>query len=106
MTTYIDMLQEDTLASYPLTIEAQHVDMGTLMNTFMGAASEEAAHGNDAVYTQPVVYDMINALNHMETTENDLRSFKTYIEEERANAQGTSGLHDALSACSIRMIST
>ena len=97
MTTYIDMLQEDTLASYPLTIEAQHVDMGTLMNTFMGAASEEAAHGNDAVYTQPVVYDMINALNHMETTENDLRSFKTYIEEERANAQGTSGLHDALS---------
>lgn len=97
MTTYIDMLQEDTLASYPLTIEAQHVDMGTLMSTFMGAASEEAAHGNDAVYTQPVVYDMINALNHMETTENDLRSFKTYIEEERANAQGTSGLHDALS---------
>lgn len=38
MTTYIDTLQEDTLSSYPLTLEASHMDMGTLLETFMGKA--------------------------------------------------------------------
>ena len=43
MTTYIDALQEDTLSSYPLTLEAQHMDIGTLMETFIGKASSEGA---------------------------------------------------------------
>ncbi len=95
MTAYINTLQEDTLSSYPLTIEATYVDIGTLMSTFMNAAQSGHNHEKDAVYSKPVVYDMINALNNMETTENDLASFKEYIEAEHADPE--SALSEAIS---------
>ncbi len=89
MTTYINVLQEDTLASYPLTLEATTVDIGTLMQTFMGNASENGEeHEKDAVYSQSVMLEMFNSLNNIETTENDLKSFKTYLEQEMAKEDG------------------
>ena len=96
MTSYINILQEDTLSSYPLSIQATEVDIGTLMSTFMGMASDSGdVHDKDAVYSQSVLYDMVNALNNMETTENDLKSFKAYIDSEYADE--SSALHEALS---------
>ena len=95
MTTYINAVQEDTLSSYPLTLEATTVDVGTLMRTFMGLDSEEDdAHDLDAVYSQSVMADMINALNNLESTENDLKAFKAYLQKEM-NKPGN-GLSDAL----------
>ncbi len=98
MTTYINMVQEDTLSSYPLTIQATNVDLSTLMETFVGVAEEsQDSHDLDKVYSQAVIYDMINAMNNIETTENDLKSFKAFIEKERADENSTSGLKEALS---------
>lgn len=85
MTSYINQIQEDTLSSYPLTIEATTVDLSTVMQTFMGAATSAQGHDKDAIYSQPVLFDMINALNNMETTENDLETFKAFIDEELAS---------------------
>ncbi len=96
MTTYIDTVQEDTLSSYPLTLEAQQIDIGTLLETFIGAAESVAEHENDAVYQKSMVYDMINALNEMEVNENDLKSFKEYIEKERNNPDNELNLQEAL----------
>ena len=79
MTTYIDTVQEETLSSYPLTLEAQHMDIGTLMQTFMGSAQSGNDHDNDAVYQKGMIYDMINAMNSMETKENDLKAKKETI---------------------------
>lgn len=95
MTVYINTLQEDTLSSYPLTIQATHTDMSTLMTTFMASAESSYTHENDAVYSKPAIYEMINALNSMETSENDLASFKDFIETERADP--ASPLHEAIS---------
>lgn len=96
MTNYINALQEDTLSSYPLTIQATNVDISTLMETFMGTALDaNIDHDKDAIYSQPVMLEMINALNNMESTENDLRSFKKHIEKEMNNKD--SKLNDALS---------
>jgi len=95
MTTYINTVQEDTLSSYPLTIEATHTDMGTLMSTFIGAAQSAHAHEKDAVYSKPAVYDMMNAINNLESTKNDLAAFKDYIEAERADLE--SSLYEAIS---------
>lgn len=97
MTNYINAVQEDTLSSYPLTLEAQHVDIGTLMRTFIGAAKSSHDHDKDAVYAKGMIYDLINSLNNMETTENDLASFKKYIEAERAKEDGSNKLKDAIS---------
>lgn len=97
MTTYIDALQEDTLSSYPLTLESQHIDASSLLQTFMDQAQSETEHENDAVYQKGMIYDMINALNSMETTENDLKAFKKYIEEKRSDESSDSGLYEAVS---------
>lgn len=84
-TTFIDSVQEETLSSYPLTIEAQSVDVSTLLSTFMGKAKSISEHENDAVYQKAMLYEMMNTMNSLETKENDLRAFKEYIEKERAN---------------------
>lgn len=99
MTTYINTVQEETLSSYPLTLEATTVDLGTLMQTFMGVGSDNGEeHDLNAVYSQSVMLDMINALNNMESTRNDLKSFKSYL-ENRAKEAG-SPLEDALTGIS------
>ncbi|MBQ9859732.1 MAG: ATP-binding cassette domain-containing protein [Clostridia bacterium] len=82
MTTYIDTVQEETLSSYPLTLEATHIDMGTLLTTFMGQAQAHGSHDKDAVYQKTMFYDLVNALNNMEANENDLKSFKKHLQKE------------------------
>ena len=96
MTSYINTVQEETLSSYPLTLEANHMDMGTLMETFIGKAQTSGDHEKDAVYQKSMMYEMINSLNSMETKENDLKAFKEYIETERADENSTTGLKEAL----------
>lgn len=95
--TYIDVMQEEALSSYPLTIEKNNTDLSVLMETFMGVNNSDADHEKDAVYKKSAVYEMIDALNNMESSENDLKNFKTYIETECADADSDSGLHDAVS---------
>ncbi len=94
MTTYIDTIQEETLSSYPLTLEAQHMDVGSLLETFIGKATSTGNHENDAVYQKAMVYDLINSLGAMETEENDLKAFKEYVETERQNPD--SPLYEAI----------
>ena len=95
-TTYIQTVQEETLTSYPLTLEATTVDLSTLMRTVMGVRDGEGEeHELDGVYSQSVLFEMINALNNMESTENDLKSFKVRLEQELQNEN--SALSDALS---------
>ncbi len=96
-TAYIDSLQEDTLSSYPLTLQAQSMDLGALMEEFIGSAASQGDHERDAVYQKAMVYDLVNALNSSENIENDLRAFKTYLEEEIQNTEGEGSLHDAVS---------
>ncbi|MBC8542102.1 ATP-binding cassette domain-containing protein [Bianquea renquensis] len=97
MTTYINTIQEETLSSYPLTLEASHMDVGTLMETFTGKAQASGKHENDAVYQKSMMYEMMNSLNTMESKENDLKAFKEYIEAERADENSTSGIREAVS---------
>ncbi len=79
---FIDMVQEDTLSSYPITLQASTVDIATVMEAFMGTASEQETHELDAVYSQSVLFDIFNAMNDIESTENDLNAFKQRVEEE------------------------
>lgn len=80
-TAYIDAVQEDTLSSYPLTLQSQEMDLGSLMEEFIDAAQSTVEHQLDGVYQKPMIYDMVNALSSSETIENDLASFKTYLEQ-------------------------
>ena len=95
MTTYINTLQEDTLSSYPLTIQESTVDLGSMMTLFMENAVSGMDHENDAVYSKGMLYDLVNTMNDLETTENDLTSFQAYIEEAHTDPEDP--LYDAIS---------
>ena len=82
MTTYINAVQESTLSAYPLTLEASTIEMSSLIEAFMDVASEDNSHENDAVYKKAALYDILNAINSIQETKNDLKSFKKYIEAE------------------------
>ncbi len=94
MTAYIDTVQEDTLSSYPLTLQASEINMGSLLSTFIGNALSGEPHENDAVYEKTMIYDLVNALGSMEETTNDLEAFKRYLEQQMANEN--SDLHQAV----------
>ncbi|MBR5095347.1 MAG: ABC transporter ATP-binding protein/permease [Oscillospiraceae bacterium] len=81
---YIDKVQEDTLSSYPITIQAESVDMTSMMISLMGAQTEKsgAIHEKDAVYSNSVLYDMIDSFISADTESNDLAAFRAYIETE------------------------
>lgn len=93
-TAYIDAVQEDTLASYPLTIEEQHTDINSLFTAFLGQAESNGEHENDAVYQKALMYELVNALNSTKVNENDLNAFKTFIENEMKDKE--SELYSAL----------
>ncbi len=81
---YIDKVQEDTLSSYPITIQAESVDMTAMMASLMGAQAESASvrHENDAVYSSSVLYNLVNSVISAEVESNNLRAFRAYIEAE------------------------
>ena len=80
-TGYIDYVQESTLASYPLTIEAETIDLTSLITSFMNVGTDkEVKHELDKVYKDQVIAEMVDALSKVESNENDLNSFKTYLE--------------------------
>ncbi len=97
MTAYIQSVQEDALASYPLTIEKTTVDLTSLMETFMHGGDSGETHDNDAVYKKSAIYDMLTAINQLDSQENDLKSFKSYIERKLAeNTDDKNAFRNAL----------
>ena len=95
-TNYIDSVQEETLSSYPLTIESQTMDTASLLSTFMGkATSLEQEKEEGMVYQKAMMYEMMNAFFSTDTRENDLGAFKAYIEAQQADENAP--LHKALS---------
>ncbi len=81
-TNYINSVQEETLSSYPLSIQSQNVDLSSLITTFMGQAQSVGDHDDTAVYQKAMIYNMVNALSQNEVKTNDLVAFKKYIEEQ------------------------
>ena len=81
---YIDKIQKDTLASYPITIQAESMDMTSLMTSLMGvqAQAAENQHEKDAVYSSTIMYDMMNSMVSAETQTNNLEAFKEYLESD------------------------
>ena len=79
---YIDRVQEDALTSYPIEILEENVDMSALIGALTGADDPEAAekHELDAVYSNPVTHKLVNSLNSMETTKNNLTRFKKHLD--------------------------
>ena len=77
---YITKVEEDTLSSYPLTIEKQTIDMTSMMETMMGEVSENTEEKQeDRIYSSDIMDDMITMLSGG-TQNNNLKALKKYLD--------------------------
>lgn len=82
--TYISDLQKSTMTSYPISIEAQSMDLSSMLaagrdNT--DSAGEGADHEKDAVYSDGSSIEMASSIT-TNITENNLTKFKEYLESD------------------------
>lgn len=89
---YISKVEEDTLSSYPISIEDQTVDFSSMMEKMMGLNEEgETNQEEGKVYSNQIMTDMISTLSN-KMQKNNLTELKNYIEngsnpiKENANA--------------------
>ena len=87
-TNYINKVQEETLASYPISVEKETVSLTSLLENFMGKAESINEHELNAIYQKAMLYELLNSMNNLETKSNDLASFKKFIEDEN-KTEGT-----------------
>ena len=96
---YINQVQEDTLSSYPLTIQAESTDMTAMMASLMGARRDqltgEAAQGQDPdrVYASTVMYDMMDSMLNAEVETNNLQAFKEYLDNGGGGIRDMANVH-------------
>ena len=73
---YIDKLEEDTLSSYPLTIQSETADMTSMITSFMAAEAEaEEIRTEDKLREQQIMTDMLSSIGS-----NDLAAFKKHVD--------------------------
>ena len=79
---YIDSVQRETLSGYPIQLEAESVDLSSLITTLMDTQGKDGpGHPLDKVYESIVLGELVNSLASVESSSNDLTSFKKYLEE-------------------------
>lgn len=81
---YIDRVQKETLTSYPLTIEANSVDMTSIMTEAQERQKEaiEESKGSKKVYSNNTIGDMMSIFGSKIET-NNIKDFKDYVEEKK-----------------------
>lgn len=75
---YISRVEEDTLSSYPLTVEEQSIDTASMITTLMGKQNNEE-HELDKVYSSNIMTDLINSMSAQLDT-NNLEEFKKFLD--------------------------
>ena len=80
MQTYINRVEEDTLSSYPITVQDETIDMTSMMTSLMGE-EEDTAHEDEKVYSKNTVTDMLSTVS-TKIQSNNLEEFKRYLDDE------------------------
>ena len=90
---YIESVQRDTLASYPIELHAESVDLTALVNTLMNSNGDDTHdHDRNKVYESIVLAQLMNALGSTGTESNDLTAFKKHLESSEEFAKYLSAI--------------
>ena len=90
---YIAKVQEDTLSTYPLSIVSETADMSSLLTALTGShKSDEDVSDRTRVYSNTVMYELLDAMVSTEVRTNNLADFKKYVDDP------ANGFTDAASA--------
>ncbi len=99
MSGYINSVQEETLASYPLTLQQNNGDMSAMFSVFAAGAKPGGDHEvDDNIYEKLAFYNLTKSLSDKSQSENDLKSYKVHLDEQLKNPdsdlyQAVSGVH-------------
>ena len=80
---YINKTEEETLSSYPLTIQKESVDMSAMLETFAGEQNNQEYNDNK-IHSVNIMGDLFTSMT-AEVQHNDLKAFKEYIESDKTN---------------------
>ncbi len=78
---YIEKVQEETLTSYPLTIESSSVDLTSFITESSSLVSEKNENREDKIYVNNMMVDTLSLLSSKATT-NNLELFKSFLEND------------------------
>jgi len=73
---YIDKIQEDTLTSYPLTVNSETADAASMLLSMTGQDEEKNKEKTNKVTEKQNIADMFATVG-----KNDLKTFKKYLED-------------------------
>ena len=76
---YIDRVQRDTLSSYPITLQAESIDISSMVTSMTGNSDSAEHEDKTKIYSNDIMGDMINTMVK-EVKSNNLSEFKKYIE--------------------------
>ena len=78
MQSYINRVEEDTLSSYPLTIQEASIDVTSMLEAMMGNGEKEE-HNDNKIYSRPIVNNILETVSTKLQT-NNLEELKKYLE--------------------------
>lgn len=87
---YITKTEEETLSSYPLTIQKESVDMSSLLENLTGN-QEIKDYDDDNIHSVNIMGDMFTSMTQ-EVEHNDLKSFKEYLDNHNKTKDYTSDI--------------
>jgi len=81
---YIDDIQEETLSSYPIQIQRENADTSGIISALMQNQEdyENKVFDENKVYANTSVYDMFNSFNSAAKQINNMKDFKTFLEND------------------------
>ena len=83
MQSYINRVEEDTLSSYPLTIQEASIDVTSMLEAMMGNGEKEE-HNDNKIYSRPIVNNILETVS-TKLQSNNLEEFKKYLESGDTN---------------------
>ncbi|MBO6229819.1 MAG: ABC transporter ATP-binding protein/permease [Ruminiclostridium sp.] len=92
---YIDNIQHDTLASYPLRIDESSTDISSFLSVsggnYVDKENEVQERSKDKIYTDDRMGDIFEGM-YAQTNTNDLKSFKAFLDENEDIAKNVSNI--------------
>ena len=81
---YIQGVEQDTLSSYPISIEDNSMDMSVMMETMIGIHDSGKKHEDEKFYSKQIVNDILKTMSE-KMEKNNLEAFKEYLESNASN---------------------
>ena len=78
---YINKVEEDTLSSYPISIEEASIDTSSMLETMMQEKDTQENIDDGKIHSQNIMTEMLSTISN-KVENNNLTEFKKYLEEE------------------------